>query len=302
MTSITQKGDSIMKPNTLALSVLSILMSILLLACSKESISNGSTSSNPASNSAEVTLITPVPTVTAAPTETPIKEDTESLKNDTGKTMFKSFTKAKLGAWHTTVAIVSEKGTIAIADPSEIPMELGLVKADIITISHSHADHNDAIFEGKSSAARISKYTEESFTVKDMTVTGIPAFHASIIDETSYPTDFIYVYEVDGLRIAHFGDMGEDQLTEKQLKQLGKIDILFTRFSNVSGFGASTEKTIALLKQIKPSVALALHYEPEVIDEVLKTLKITDRSELDTFAINKKDLESIKGTKFVLLK
>jgi hypothetical protein len=298
-----------MKQNTLALSVLWIFMSLLLLACSKQPISNGSISSNPASNSADVTLTTPtpVPTDTPAPsdppkpTETPMKEDTESLKNNTGKTMFKNFSKAKNGASHVTVAIVSEKGTIAIAEPNEIPMELGLVKADIITVSHGHPDHNDFIFEAKSSAARKSKSKAESFTVKDMTVTGIPASHTSVFD-TNSPTDFIYVYEVDGLRIAHFGDMGLDQLTDEQLKQLGKIDIAFTRFSNNTIFGASTEKTITLLKQVKPSVALALHYEPEVVDEVLKELKISDRSETETFAINKKDLESFKGTKYVFLK
>jgi hypothetical protein len=57
-----------------------------------------------------------------------------------------------------------------------------------------------------------------------------------------------------------------------------------------------------MVKQVKPAIFLALHYAPNVVDEVLKTLKITDRSETDTLSVNKEDIQSIKGTKYVFLK
>lgn len=134
-----------------------------------------------------------------------------------------------------------------------------------------------------------------------MSVTGIAASHTKDFDVTN-PTDMIYLYEVDGLRIAHFGDMGQEQLTADQLKKLGKINILFTRFSNVNIYSAFTEKTLALIKQIKPAIALALHFEPEVVDEVLEKLNITERSETEALVIDKKDIASIKGTQYVFLK
>jgi hypothetical protein len=76
---------------------------------------------------------------------------------------------------------------------------------------------------------------------------------------------------------------------------------LFARCDGNETYGSSTAKTITMLKQVKPSIFLALHYAPDVVDEVLKTLKITDRSETDTLAINKKDIQSIKGTKYVFM-
>jgi L-ascorbate metabolism protein UlaG (beta-lactamase superfamily) len=233
--------------------------------------------------------------------------DTETLKNDTGKTLFKSITKEKGGALHTSVAIVSKSGTVIIADPNSMPKDKGLIKADVITISHGHSDHNDIIFElpylSGEVEGRVSQIKPESFTVKDVKVTGIAASHYSLFNKSLIPpSDVLYVYEVDGLRFAHLGDLGEDELTKEQLDQLGKLDIVFTAFDGAEAYGRSVDKCIKVLEQLKPTIVLPLHYAAEVVDKVLKKLNITDRSEMDTLAVDRKDLDNIKNPKYVFLK
>ena len=228
--------------------------------------------------------------------------DIEALRNDSGKTMLVSYTNAKDGTRHATVAIVSSQGTVAIADPHSIPQTNGRVPADIITVSHSHPDHNDPTYVLAAKEARVSVVKAESFAVKDIAVTGIAAAHyeGDVIPDA--PSDVIYLFEVDGLRIAHFGDLGQEKLTEEQLEQLGEIDVAITRFSRETRYGASAAKTIALLRQVKPRLVLPSHFESETIDEVLTQLKATDRVETDKLLLDSEEIGNLESLRFVMLK
>jgi L-ascorbate metabolism protein UlaG (beta-lactamase superfamily) len=297
--------------NWLLITVL-MLTALGLQACSKTKPTasveagitpNATSLSTPIATTA-INSAPPAPTETTEPVLEPDQLDvldTTSLTNTTGKTMFKSYTNSKNEETHTTVAIVSSKGTVIIADPADLPKKHGIPKADIVTNSHGHSDHHDSAFEARTTA-KISENTEETFTVKDVAVTGIVGSHRdNVIEAYSENSNSFYVFDVDGIRIAHMGDMGQDQLTQDQLKKLGKIDILFTRFSNKAEYGASTQKSITLIKQLKPKIVLPTHYEPDIVDIILKDLKITDRSETETLSIDLKDIQAIKETKYIFL-
>ncbi|MEX1031482.1 MAG: MBL fold metallo-hydrolase [Paenibacillaceae bacterium] len=235
----------------------------------------------------------------------PIKLDTETLKNDSGKIMLRSMTNDKSGFYHATVAIVSPTGTVVFADPYMIPQDNGLIKADIVTVSHGHGDHMDidylqpyfdGLVEGTTSLIKA-----EQFTVKDVQVTGVAASHVAVLDLAN-PTDIIYVFEIDGVRIVHLADLGQEELTEDQLKQIGRVDILFSNFSNVTGYGFGTQKTINIVKQLKPTIVLPLHYQEDVIPEIQQALGIKDISEEETLLIDKDDLAEITELKYIFLK
>jgi L-ascorbate metabolism protein UlaG (beta-lactamase superfamily) len=292
-----------------------ILLTVVgLEACAKTKPAASNEAGTNATNlPTSVTTIKPAtsaPTETPAPTEapTPVIEpdqldalDTTSLVNTTEKTLFKNYSNSKYEEAHTTVAIVSSKGTVIIADPFDLPKKHGIPQADIVTGSHTHSDHHDGAFEARTTA-RMSNNLVETFTVKDVKVTGIDSSHRdNIIEEYSENSNTIYVFDVDGIRIAHMGDMGQDQLTPDQLKKMGKVDIVFTRFSNKVEYGASTEKTITLITQLKPKIVLATHYEPDIVDLILKELKITDRSEMETLSVDLKDIKAITETKYIFL-
>ncbi|MNI18861.1 metal-dependent hydrolase [compost metagenome] len=238
--------------------------------------------------------------------EESIELDTTTLKNDSGKTMIKLLTTSSETVRHASYAIVSSKGTVIVADPNLVPNSNGLIKADIVTISHTHPDHSDPKFlvpylKKQIEGSRVSRYKEETFTVNDVKVTGIPASHGSEFNPDN-PTDMIYLFEVDGLRIAHFGDMAQTELTEEQLKALGKIDVSISVFSDSGGFGFGKDKTVRALEQLQPAIAMPGHYEPKTVDYILEKLKIEDRTESDKLLVNREDIDSQTNTRFVLLK
>lgn len=242
--------------------------------------------------------------------EPPVEEatpiDTTTLANTSGKTLLKSVTLNKNGdGGHTSIGIVSKGGTVIVADPNKMPTETtGLIKADIVTISHEHSDHTDDVYLAESEKAgefKLSQYAVESFTVKDVTVTGIASGHSSIFMQDA-PSNIIYVYEIDGLRIAHMGDLAQNELTEEQLTQLGKLDVVFLPFSDVSEYGFATAKTVKVLQQLQPKIVSPLHYTPEAVEVILQELGITERSEADELAVDKAELDQAKGMSYVLLK
>lgn len=233
--------------------------------------------------------------------------DTTTLKNDSGKTMIKLLTTSKETERHASYAIVSSKGTVIVADPNFVPSTKGLIKADIVTVSHMHSDHSDPQFlppylKQEIEGSRVTRYTAESFTVKDVKVTGIPASHGSGPVDTERPTNVIYLFEVDGLRIAHFGDMAQDEITEEQLQTLGELDVSISAISNAGRYGFGSHKTIKALGQLKPAIVMPGHYEPETVETVLDELKIEDRTESDVLFISREDIDSQSDWRYVLLK
>lgn len=132
-----------------------------------------------------------------------------------------------------------------MADPIYSIKERVYLKADIITVTNTHSDHfNWNLLNKVKDYVKISSYDPESFTVNDVNVIGVAASHSSDPINESRPSNTIYGYEVDGLRIAHMGDMGQDELTPEQLEKLGQLDIIFTIITNAPTYGSSTEKNI----------------------------------------------------------
>lgn len=230
-----------------------------------------------------------------AASETAPKEelqwDTEALKNETGKTLIRCIGNQKGGGGHVSFGIVSAKGTTILADPIYSTKD-GYIKTDILTVSHGHNDHYNQKLQTKmKDYARLSYFTPESFTVEDVNVIGVAASHSSDPVNESRPSNVIYVYEVDGLRIAHMGDMGQDELTEDQLAKLGQLDIIFTVISNETAFGFGKEKNIKIIQQLNPRIIVPTHYDESLYDETLNALGIKECERVPELAVSKDDLK-----------
>lgn len=292
----------------LKLTIIALSLTLVLAAgCSSKNNANENTPTN------EVKQETPVaegkndpPPAEEPPVEKATPIDTTTLANTSGKTLIKSITLNKNGdGGHTSIGIVSKGGTVVVADPNTMPTETtGLIKADIVTISHDHSDHTDETYLAESKKAgefKFSQQTVETFAVKDVVVTGVSSGHSSIFIPDA-PSNVIYVYEVDGLRIAHMGDLAQNELTEEQLTQLGKLDVVFLPFSDVTENGFTPAKTVKVLQQLQPKIVSPLHFTPEAVETILTELGITERSEADELAVDKAELDQAKGMSYVFLK
>ena len=96
------------------------------------------------------------------------------------------------------------------------------VKADIVTISHDHYDHNHQ--QGVKGDPYIVDSPGE-YEVKGVGIQGIPSWHDAT-EGKERGQNIIFTYEFEELRIAHLGDLGT-KLDELQLDKINGVDILF---------------------------------------------------------------------------
>jgi len=193
------------------------------------------------------------------------------LENDTGETIIQTVSKSTFTPTNSFI-VISSNGTIVVLDPTSMPSpeELDL-KPDAIIVTHTHSDHIDPKFTDPLKCKK-SIASVENFKIKDFNIYGIPSSHRGNIINENNPNNVIYVLEVDGMRIAHMGDIGQDHLTIKQIEALGKIDIAFMQFSNpFSGMFAS-DKGFTLIEELKPQIIIPTHSNPRSTRKIAKML------------------------------
>ena len=149
------------------------------------------------------------------------------------------------------------KSATAVIDPFE-SADVGLkfpraVEADVITISHDHKDHNAKDAVGGSPYV-ISGPGE--YEVKGISVIGIGTYHDAT-EGKDHGKNTIYRYVIDGVHVAHLGDLGH-QLSADALDALAGTDVLMV---SVSGKYLTNKETIELIAKIEPKIVIPMHYK-----------------------------------------
>ena len=170
-------------------------------------------------------------------------------------------TRISTSAYGTSFLVKSAAGVRVAMDPHQVPE--GVV-ADVITVSHSHADHMDEMFQedmqamGAAFFANFSK--DVSFQKDDLKLFSVPGMHNPVPVTPETPTNSIFVVETAGLRIAHFGDLGQVEFTPEQLAALGRIDVAFMQFENTfSDLSAAEGRAFRLMDKIGPKLIVPTH-------------------------------------------
>ena len=184
---------------------------------------------------------------------------------------------------HATFVITLDTGTKIITDPYTPAEKLnyGEIKesADIVTVSHDHFDHsNVASVQGNPEVVR------GTAEIKGVKFNGIPTYHDEAQGEQR-GSNTIFCFEVDGVKVCHLGDLGH-QLTDKQVAEIGKVDILLVP---VGGF-YTIDATVAskVCDQLKPKVIIPMHF---------KTNKCAfPISGADEFLHGKKDISRLEAS------
>ena len=160
-----------------------------------------------------------------------------------------------------------------------------------VTETHNHPDHVDLNYTKSYPDAQKLKYEMGIIDSEDFHIYSIASSHSDDTIVETEGTNYIIVYEVNGLRIAHMGDIGQTTMTDEQLKQLGTIDIAFMQFDNsFSDMSLENEKGFHLIEQINPNIIIPTHYDPTTTLPVLeeKYGPITEVENL--LSISKEDL------------
>ncbi len=128
------------------------------------------------------------------------------------------------------------------------------VNADIVTVSHDHADHNQT---DKVHGSPFVVHGPGEYEVGGVSIIGIATFHDDKNGEERGNNN-VYVIEIDELRIAHLGDLGH-KLAQDQLEEMGRIDILLVPTGGVYTIDAKTAAEVT--KQVDPWVVIPMHYQ-----------------------------------------
>jgi uncharacterized protein (TIGR03437 family) len=157
--------------------------------------------------------------------------------------------------------LTSAGGPTVVTDPpvASLGYTLPSLNADAVTITHNHTDHNNAagvggkftLVDGRPTTAR------QEMTAGGLPFVLIPGFHDNTNGTTRGPNT-IMRWNQAGLKIAHFGDLGQEQLTAAQLADLQSLDILFIPAGGF--FTISPERAAGYVRELKPRIAILMHY------------------------------------------
>ena len=129
------------------------------------------------------------------------------------------------------------------------------VQADLLLVTHEHPDHNGVeAIEGepvtlRSTAGRLDSPIGE--------VVGVASEHDEQAGTERGPNT-IFVFELDGTRVAHFGDFGQSALREEQARAIGPVDLLIVPVGGGPTVGAEGAK--AIVERLKPRWVVPMHY------------------------------------------
>jgi L-ascorbate metabolism protein UlaG (beta-lactamase superfamily) len=163
--------------------------------------------------------------------------------------------------------------------------------AELLLITHEHRDHNavDAIAGVKQTVRSLAG----TFETPLGRVVGIASEHDDVAG-TKRGANVIYVFELDGTRVCHFGDFGQAQLRPEQREAIGRVDLLFVPIGGLATIDGTA--AAALVEELAPSLVVPMHYRTPAIsfldtaDSFLAAVKgeivTPDRSSFDTDALH----------------
>ena len=144
---------------------------------------------------------------------------------------------------------------------------LPLVKdlADIVTISHSHDDHN-AVEMVTGPVTRNSTFVidkEGEYEIGGVEISAIRTYHDKVEGAERGKNLIIYV-RMDGINMLHLGDLGH-KLTEAQIEKIGSVDVVMVNVGGVMSL--ETDEIMDLMKDLQPLYIVPMHYKMDGMTE-----------------------------------
>ncbi|MGB9911036.1 MAG: MBL fold metallo-hydrolase [Microgenomates group bacterium] len=190
------------------------------------------------------------------------------------------------------------KKEIVVTDPfdSQVTgLKLPKINADIVTVSHQHQDHNNfsAILGTPQRPEPFLISGPGEYEIGEIRIIGISSFHDKKKGKER-GKNTIYLFESEGLRLVHLGDLGE-KLTEEQLEELEGSDIVFVPVGGK--YTLSPQEAKEVITQINPSIVIPMHYalpgmkfDLEKVEDFLEIMGIEKPSFLPKLIIKGENL------------
>jgi len=162
---------------------------------------------------------------------------------------------------HSCFLLQESTGTTVITDPysSDIGITLPAVRADVVTVSHAHYDHNNV---GAVSGNPMVIDKPGLHDVKGVQIFGLTTYH----DEQNGKhrgANVIFNIRMDGVNVCHLGDVGHGP-SPMMIEAIGPVDILLVPVGGKYTIDAEVAKEY--VDRLMPSVIIPMHYKTDDID------------------------------------
>ncbi|MBT7497528.1 MBL fold metallo-hydrolase [Candidatus Woesearchaeota archaeon] len=192
-----------------------------------------------------------------------------------------------------------------VTDPYDktIGLRLPKSKANLVTVSHDHHDHNNV--EGVLGLEEKEPFIIDrsgEYEYKGVFVTGVGSFHDKKEGEERGKS-VMFRIEIAGVSVLHCGDLGT-KLSDAQLEKIGEVDILLVPVGGK--YTVNAKEAAEVVRQIEPRVVVPMHYKIPGLDLDIDDVKAFSKemgngSEvIGKLKMNKKDLP-IDEIKLVIL-
>ena len=169
---------------------------------------------------------------------------------------------------HAGFLLTSSQGTRILIDPPNagIGYEIApIAGVDAVLVSHEHFDHNN-VGLATGSPLILRGLTSSGWNTIDQMVKDVRIYSVSPVNPVYHDDqqgaqrgrNTIFVLEVDGLRLAHFGDQGHI-LTPEIIQAMGAVDVVLIP---VGGhYTIDAVEATQVVGQINPLVVIPMHYK-----------------------------------------
>lgn len=140
--------------------------------------------------------------------------------------------------------------------------------ADVVTVSHEHHDHNAVdkvqgdtqVLRGLDEQTKKARRLEAE--IKGAKFRTVPSYHDDQEGKLR-GENAIFVMDIDGISVAHLGDLGE-KLTDSQVEEIGKVNVLLIPVGGYYTIDAATAKQIVEL--LKPDIVVPMHFKTKYVE------------------------------------
>ncbi len=211
---------------------------------------------------------------------------------------------------HASFLLRASDGTTILMDPYDASCGYPIPDAapTAVTISHEHFDHN--YLQGVKGRPKVirglaregKEWAKVDERVGQVHITTVPTFHDGS-GGAERGRNAIFIFEVDGLRVVHAGDLGHP-LDAEQVRAVGRPDVLLIPVGGHYTIGPA--EAAAVVAALNPRLVIPMHYKTEVtggwpigpVDDFLKGRPGVVRQG-QTVTITREDLPP-EGTVWVL--
>jgi L-ascorbate metabolism protein UlaG (beta-lactamase superfamily) len=191
-----------------------------------------------------------------------------------------------------TFVISGSNGFKALLDPTgsgtgyKIPTIEG---TDVVTASHEHTDHN-AVSLASGNPTILKGLTGNEWSninqlVKGVKIRTVGTFHDDN-QGAQRGKNSIFIFDLDGIRIAHAGDLGH-KLSSEQAAAIGPIEILLLPVGGYYTIDAKTANDV--VRQLNPKIVVPMHYKTADVSSSLASVL----APVTEFTVLMKDMAAI---------